>query len=122
MLYKGYTTVAGPAAAVKEAVAEVADAVQLVAVEAPAVPLLTYVTCCITALPQQVILRMSGVDGCALFRNSARCFGSYAPSPLHAGLADADSHLQQPNHYSGVTLNAARPDMNNYATLGVMLY
>ena len=24
--------------------------------------------------------------------------------------------------YSGVTLNAARPDMNNYATLGVMLY
>jgi hypothetical protein len=25
-------------------------------------------------------------------------------------------------HYSGVTLNVARPDMNNYATLGVMLY
>ena len=24
--------------------------------------------------------------------------------------------------YSGVTLNVARPDMNNYATLGVMLY
>ena len=24
--------------------------------------------------------------------------------------------------YSGVTLNEARPDMNNYATLGVMLY
>ena len=25
-------------------------------------------------------------------------------------------------HYSGVTLSVARPDMNNYATLGVMLY
>ena len=25
-------------------------------------------------------------------------------------------------HYSGVTLNVARPDMNNYATLKVMLY
>ena len=24
--------------------------------------------------------------------------------------------------YSGVTLNVARPDMKNYATLGVMLY
>ena len=24
--------------------------------------------------------------------------------------------------YNGVTLNVARPDMNNYATLGVMLY
>ena len=24
--------------------------------------------------------------------------------------------------YSGVTLNVARPDMNNHATLGVMLY
>ena len=24
--------------------------------------------------------------------------------------------------YSAVTLNVARPDMNNYATLGVMLY
>ena len=24
--------------------------------------------------------------------------------------------------YSGVTLNVAPPDMNNYATLGVMLY
>ena len=24
--------------------------------------------------------------------------------------------------YSGVTLNVARPDMNNYATLGVVLY
>jgi len=24
--------------------------------------------------------------------------------------------------YSGVTLNVARPDMNHYATLGVMLY
>ena len=24
--------------------------------------------------------------------------------------------------YSGVALNVARPDMNNYATLGVMLY
>ena len=24
--------------------------------------------------------------------------------------------------YYGVTLNVARPDMNNYATLGVMLY
>ena len=24
--------------------------------------------------------------------------------------------------YSGVTLNVARPDMNNYARLGVMLY
>ena len=24
--------------------------------------------------------------------------------------------------YSGVTLNVALPDMNNYATLGVMLY
>ena len=24
--------------------------------------------------------------------------------------------------YSGATLNVARPDMNNYATLGVMLY
>ena len=24
--------------------------------------------------------------------------------------------------YSGVTLNVARPDMNNYATSGVMLY
>ena len=27
-----------------------------------------------------------------------------------------------PHQYSGVTLNVARPDMNNYATLGVMLY
>ena len=27
-----------------------------------------------------------------------------------------------PARYSGVTLNVARPDMNNYATLGVMLY
>ena len=26
------------------------------------------------------------------------------------------------SHYSGVTLNVARPDMNNYATVGVMLY
>ena len=24
--------------------------------------------------------------------------------------------------YSGVTLNVAKPDMNNYTTLGVMLY
>ena len=31
--------------------------------------------------------------------------------------SDSDSFA-----YSGVTLNVARPDMNNYATLGVMLY
>jgi len=30
--------------------------------------------------------------------------------------------LSEGTAYNGVTLNVARPDMNNYATLGVMLY
>jgi hypothetical protein len=32
------------------------------------------------------------------------------------------SAATRPSNYSGVTLNVARPDMNNYATLGVVLY
>jgi len=40
-------------------------------------------------------------------------------SVLCAHIPDLSAHLLL---YSGVTLNVARPDMNNYATLGVMLY
>ena len=34
---------------------------------------------------------------------------------------DSGHGTQTKHPYSGVTLNVARPDMNNYATLGVLL-
>ena len=42
----------------------------------------------------------------------------HAPHSLYSGIEDV--HLM--SKYSGVTLNVARPDMNNYAALGVMPY
>ena len=38
------------------------------------------------------------------------------------GLGYLGVGVRRVNDYSGVTLNVARPDMNHYATLGVMLY
>ena len=43
-----------------------------------------------------------------------------APKSSRGRLALAQ--LAQGRTYSGVTLNVARPDMDNHATLGVMLY
>ena len=52
-----------------------------------------------------------------------RCYPRYHVTDRNFGVGWAtlpSLPLDRPR-YSGVTLNVARPDMNNYATLGVML-
>ena len=66
-----------------------------------------------------------GCEGAAPILEEHRHDGLEHVEPcLHPAISVRRGHTPTPprQHYSGVTLNVARPDMNNYATLGVMLY
>jgi hypothetical protein len=55
-------------------------------------------------------------------RSRLWCAPPPALQPLQPPASQRPHPLGLVSLYSGVTLNVARPDMNNYATLGVMLY